>query len=151
VMHASQDFYAHSNWSDVESPVPGTVGNPPGLGNTAPAQWVHAGSDVGFPEGLISGCFDGIPEFAFCVGRVRHQVLNKDTGPIDVETGAIGEGQTKRARGNDNFKRAVDVAVADTKIQWKLLEAGLLEAYGPASSALMICALKWDDPAETCP
>lgn len=153
VMHASQDFYSHTNWSDEASlsPAPGTPKNPPGLGNKAPSQWVHTGSGVDFPEGLISGCFNGIPEFAFCHGRVRHQSINKDKGEIDVVTGAIGAGKTARAKGNTNFKRAVDAAVADTKIQWELLEAGLLETYGPASSALMICALKQDDPAETCP
>lgn len=151
VIHASQDFYSHTNWSDAASPAPGTPKNPPGLGRSAPSQWVHTGSGVDFPDGLISGCFNGIPEFAHCRNRVRHQDLNKDKGAIDVETGAIGPGKTARAKGNDNFKRAVDVAIADTRIQWGLLEDGLLAAYGPASSALMICALKQDDPAKTCP
>lgn len=150
-LHAAQDFYAHSNWTD--EPVPGapSIQTPPGLAMTRPAEFIAPGGSAAVPTGLLSGCYDGFPEALFCDGRVRHDVLNKDTGPIDLATGTIGEGTTARAKGNDNFARAVRAAIADTEAKWAWFEAAAVTRYGPERGDRIICAIKTDNPALTCP
>jgi len=147
--HAAQDFYAHTNWTDM--PVDGRVSltNPTGLGKDVPAPWIDPRLNAPFPNGLISGCFDGVPERLFCRGRVRHAVLNKDTGPIDIKTGAIGAGTTERGRQKGNFARAVRTAIADTRDKWKYFEEQIVQKYGAARGRLIICTVRRDDPA-TC-
>lgn len=147
VLHASQDFYSHSNWADL--PKSGGTGteNPPGLGNSSPAPWISLRASVAFPAGLISGCYEGFPERFYCKGRVKHAVLNKDTGTIDP---SIGAGTTPRGESNGNFKRAVEAAVADSRDKWALLRERLEGRYGPQKSAKMICALTRDDPVKQC-
>lgn len=148
LLHASQDFYSHSNWADL--PAAGATGtdNPPGLGNTGPAPWISLrDGSVPFPAGLISGCYDGYPEMFYCSGRVKHGMLNKDTGTIDP---AIGVGTTPRGVVQGNFKRAVEAAVADSRDKWALLQERLEGRYGPAKAGKMICALTRDDPVKQC-
>ena len=148
LLHASQDFYSHSNWVDL--PAPGATGtdNPPGLGNTGPAPWISLrDGGVPFPAGLISGCYDGYPERFYCKGRVKHGALNKDTGTIDP---AIGVGTTPRGGVNGNFKRAVEAAVADSRDKWALLKERLEARYGAEKARKMTCALTKDDPVEQC-
>jgi hypothetical protein len=65
---------------------------------------------------LISGCF-GIPEKSSCTYggdklRAMHEYLNKDKGKIDPQ---IGKGTTERGEVNDNFKRSVEAAIADSR------------------------------------
>ncbi len=150
-MHAGQDFYSHTNWTDQPPTVPVTIENPPGLGNIAPAPWLNPRKGTAFPPGLISGCFVFKPESAFCPDRVRHAVLNKDEGPIDVATGAIGQGTTPRARGNDNFRRAVDAAIKDTQDKWTYFQERVVQQYGALRGNRMICAITNDDPVKSCP
>lgn len=147
VLHASQDFYSHSNW--VDRPRPGAVGldNPPGLGRTGPAPWISLRAATDFPAGLMSGCYQGFPEAAYCRGRVKHDVLNKDNGVIDPVTGA---GATRRGEVNGNFARAVEAAVADTGDKWTLLRDRLEGRYGPQKAGRMICALTRDQPTKQC-
>ncbi len=144
--HAAQDFYSHTNWTDVQ--VRGVIGskNPPGLGHNTPAPWLNPARRVKMPEGLISGCFGGVPEFAFCRGRVRHSVLNKDKGKIDVKSGSIGRGKTKRGKVNGNFSRAVKAAIKDTRAKWQYFESKLVQKYGSSRGKLMICLIRRDDP-----
>ncbi len=140
--HAAQDFYAHTNW--VDTPANGPIGldNPPGLGNSGPAPWLAPGNRSAPPAGLISGCFDGIPERLHCRGRVHHADLNKDTGPIDPLSGRAGTGTTTRGAVNGNFARAVAAAIADTRSKWAWFEARVVATYG--SGRAIVCAIRND-------
>lgn len=146
VLHAAQDFYSHSNWVDR----PGAPASPPGLGQDSPAPWLDLRSDPPFPQGLISGCFGGLPESAFCQDRVRHADLNKDNGPIDPASGQVGPGTTPRGAVEGNFERAVRAAAADSAGKWALLGERLVARYGPERGARMACALAMDDPVRDC-
>ncbi len=110
VLHAAQDFYAHSNWVD-QPDTSKTVGiaNPPGLSNSARAPWLDLRRNAPFPAGLMTGCFLGnLPDgVSGCAGRVTHFALNKDKGTIDPQ---IGAGTTSRGMVGGNFKRAVEAA-----------------------------------------
>ncbi len=142
--HAAQDFYAHTNW--VDEPAAGPVGltNPPGLGNSGPAPWLAPGNGAAPPAGLMSGCFDGIPERLHCKGHVRHADLNKDTGPIDPRTGKAGAGTSKRGSVDGNFARAVAAAVADTRAKWAYFEARVVATYGGVRGKAIVCAIRSD-------
>lgn len=146
-LHGAQDFYSHSNW--VDRPRPGSIGpgNPPGLGRSGPAPWISLRKATPFPAGLISGCYEGFPEAAFCKGRVKHEALNKDNGDIDP---AVGAGSSPRGGVNGNFQRAVEAAVADTSDKWTLLRERLEGRYGAEKAARMICALSKDQPVKQC-
>lgn len=151
LMHASQDFYAHTNWTDAKSSGGTSVTRPPALGNTRTARFILAGSTSRVPRGLISGCFKFLPESAFCKGRIKHDVLNKDKGPINVAKRTVGAGTTPRAIGNRNFQRAVNAAISDTRAQWRVFEKRVRAKYGTTHGNRMICAMKKDNPKKTCP
>jgi len=121
ILHAVQDFYAHSNWSGIENQTkPLSVENPIGLGNVGPSPWLALRDlNAPFPQGLISGCFDkksfqsekkGCKYGTQGKHRVRHLDLAKDTGKIDPD---IGHG---------NFERAVDQRVVILKTSGSTLE-----------------------------
>ena len=132
LLHASQDFYSHSNWVDTVA-APGTVANPPGLNNAIPAAWLTLTGPVApFPAGLITGCYDGFPESLYCGGRVKHAYLNKDT--------------TGTARGLPAYNLAMAVAAQDTAAKWDEFRQALAVAYGGARASKMICAIKSDTP-----
>lgn len=149
LMHASQDFYAHSNWTDVGNEDPSY---PRGLGQSGPAPWISLRGDADFPEGLMTGCF--VLAGNGCEGRVHHDVLNKDTGEdsIDFEAGVIPPGASPRSQGLGlgNFERAVRAAIADSEDKWRLLEERLIERYGAERGRLMMCAISRDDPEGDC-
>lgn len=156
LLHAAQDFYAHTNWTDREdSSLPVGPDNPPGLANDGVSPWIdlrRAASPV--PPGLISGCFELIPEDSHCnygdgnkLHRVKHMWLQKDEGKIDPDYGA---GKTDRGKINDNFKRAVEAAVLDSKDKWLTLREKLVSTYGETRGSKMICALTRDDPMDDC-
>ncbi|MBS0297351.1 MAG: CinY protein [Proteobacteria bacterium] len=150
VLHASQDFYSHSNW--VDRPASGgiTLSNPAGLGNSGRAPWLNLRQDVGFPDGLITGCFDTLSAASpskGCPGHVKHEDLNKDKGTIDP---SLGAGTTERGKINANFQRAVDAAIDDTRDKWATLRERLVSTYGAQKGNKMICALTHDNPAKTC-
>jgi hypothetical protein len=142
--HAAQDFYSHSNW--VDRPADGAIGlqNPPGLASDGRAPWLDPRGGAPFPQGLMSGCFQGVPENLFCSGRVRHEALEKDTGPIGAE-GATGPGTTARGAVNGNFQRAVAAAMADTRDKWIYFQERVHAAYGEARGARIVCAVRSDD------
>ena len=152
--HAAQDFYSHSNWTDA---VTGEVGpeNPQGLGHTGRAPWLDPRLDVALPEDLISGCYEGFPESAHCAYangrlRVRHAVLNKDTGPIDITDPAnprIGAGTTRRGAYGGNFERAVRAAIDDTRDKWAFFETQVVARYGPVRGARIVCVMRADNPS----
>jgi hypothetical protein len=159
LMHASEDFYSHSNWADqADASRPVGRDNPPGLGNTAPAPFLdmhHSTYDVTFPPGLITGCFVNLlvgSDQNGCPTRVPHEFLNKDKGTIDDASGnlALGAGTTQRGGVNNNFQNAVTVAIADTRLQWQTFQDLLSARYGAANAAKMVCAITHDDPTHTC-
>lgn len=146
-LHASQDFYAHTNWTDRAVAGAPNVDNPPGLGHAEPAAFINPAQRGAFPAGLISGCFAGLPERAFCRGRVRHAVLNKDNGMIHPGNGTIGQGKTTRGKVDGNFKRAVRAAIADTRAKWRFFEARVMAKYGRRKGRTIVCAIRRDDPS----
>jgi hypothetical protein len=141
--HAAQDFYSHTNWVDQPSDSPVGLENPPGLGNSGRAPWLDPRGRVPFPRGLISGCFQALPESLFCSGRIRHAALNKDTGPIGA-AGATGPGTTDRGAINGNFERAVAAAIDDTRDKWRYFGERVVAAYGEENGARIICAVQND-------
>lgn len=151
LLHASQDFYSHSNWADHAAPGLTALDNPEGLGHAGPAPWLDLRrTDPAFPAGLITGCFDKISLVSpakGCPGHVKHEDLNKDKGRIDP---AIGAGTTNRGKVDGNFASAVQAAIADTRDKWATLRERLVATYGPVRGARMICAITHDDPARTC-
>jgi len=153
-LHVSQDFYAHSNWTDA-APGGGTISDPPGLGHTEVSAWMAAEGAAAFPDGLMTGCWLGAPEYFHCGNlskspRVRHANLNKDDGEIGNGIDAIGQGATPRARGNDNFRRAATVAVLDTRGKWAWFHDRVLAVYGAARGERLLCLLQ-RDRRDLCP
>lgn len=147
LLHASEDFYSHSNWADkADSTKPVSTENPPGLGHHEPAPFISLRGQQPVPPGLISGCY-GTPEALFCKGRVMHEDLNKDQGTIDPE---ISAPKTHRGKIADNFKWAVQDAILDTRDKWALLQERLLARYGEKRGKAMICALRKDSPRTGC-
>jgi len=155
LLHASQDFYSHTNWVDApDANQPISVENPPGLGKTGRAPWLDLRSDSAFPAGLISGCFDKPPEDSHCnygpdksLHRIKHAVVNKDTGTIDP---VLGAGTTLRGRHDDKFAHAVSVAIDDTRDKWATFRERLNDTYGSTQGELMACAIRHDDPIKDC-
>lgn len=144
-LHASQDFYSHSNW--VDRAAPGATGprNPPGLGNEGRAPWLDPRVAAAFPAGLISGCYDGFPETFHCSGRVKHEALNKDNGPIGA-SGATGPGSSARGAINGNFERAVAAAIEDTRDKWAYFQERVIALHGDRDGRVIVCAVSRDDP-----
>lgn len=161
VLHAAQDFYAHSNWVDEADPSkPIGKDNPPGLGQRGPAPWLDLRvTEPEFPEGLISGCggidavTDGEGGCTSKTGRLRihHNMLNKDNGKISLNSGfSIGAGSTPRGRLNENFRHAVEAAIEDTTDKWVMFREMLIQRYGVEPGERMICVLTHDKPKEDC-
>jgi hypothetical protein len=157
ILHAAQDFYSHTNWTDAaDAKAPSSALNPPGLNKRGPAPYLDLRGGQQFPLGLVSGCFEAksaISEPKYCnygpnaAPRVKHLALNKDKGTIDPQ---IGAGTTDRGKINDNFRHAVEAAVADTKDKWATLKERLVAAYGADRAKKMICALTRDKPIKVC-
>ena len=150
-LHASQDFYSHSNWVDI--PEPGALGatNPPGLGQDGRAPWLDPRLAEGPPDGLISSCYEGPLETLRCnygggKQRIKHQFLNKDLGTIGASATAAGPGRTERGKVDRNFQRAVAAAVQDSRDKWQYFEERILAVYGSRRGTAMICAMRSDDP-----
>lgn len=147
-LHAAQDFYSHSNWSDQPGSSAISASNPPGLGQSGRAAWLDPRGGAPFPAGLISGCYEGFPERFYCrydgAARVRHTVLNKDAGPIGPE-GATGPGTTPRGEINGNFERAVAAAIDDTRDKWLYFQERVVAVYGEEAGARIICVVRSDD------
>ncbi len=161
-LHAVQDFYSHSNWSDEAAPGPITKANPRGLNRSGIATLlnIRLPAPRTAPEGLISGCF--IPEGpldkrgdAKCTVP-SHEDLNKDTGTIDPDRfGQAGDptftaARTARGRVGANFHKAVAGAVFDTRDKIRVFKERLIAAYGERNGALMFCAVTHDNPKATC-
>jgi hypothetical protein len=154
-LHASQDFYSHSNWSDIAANQPINQLNPPGIASSAISPWINPRLNPATPAAPITGCYNGFPESSHCNegpgGRVKHMTLNKDTGAINVATGTVGAGTTDRGKINDNFGRSVRLAIADTRDKWLYFE-DLVKAKYPGRAKRILCAIKQDNPSNSsCP
>ena len=152
ILHAAQDFYSHSNWTDQAGPGGISPNNVPGLNNRSNAPWLDFRRANPFPAGLITGCFElGVPPdfdgIRGCPNRATHYYLNKDKGQIDP---VLGAGTTPRGQINNNFANAVTAAIAETRDKWAYLQERLVAQYGARNGQLMICALTHDNAAKDC-
>jgi len=171
MLHAAQDFYSHSNWNDRPEPGAITSKNPPGLAGNGPAPWLAMPvSNTAFPNGLISGCYDGFPESSYCqeenadgeiIRRTKHADLNKDHGVVDPDPGTpdaksfpdvgpIGPGYSNRGKHNENFQNSVHAAILDSRRKLANFKSELENQYGADDAALIFCALIKDKPARNC-
>jgi len=162
VLHASQDFYSHSNWTDhVMLSGHETPRRPQGLGQIGPAPWISLRKPaVPLPVGLLTGCFALPSEAAGCVytgpggdklERLTHAYLNKDTGEIPVDRARpVGAGTTARGAVDGAFRRAVEAAVLDTEDKWRLFQERLVATYGAERGRRIACAIRSDDPVRAC-
>ena len=151
--HAAQDFYSHTNWTDRAANNSVGPSNPPGLGRSGRAPWLDPRLRKRMPPGLISGCFEGIPENRYCTYdggklRIRHKVLNKDKGLIDTRTGRAKVALSSRGKIRGNFSRAVEAAIADTSDKWAYFEERIKSTYGSRRARAIICAIKSDNPSD---
>jgi hypothetical protein len=142
-LHASQDFYSHSNWGDQAASGASATDNPPGLNNRGTAPWLDPTvSGAPFPDGLITGCYDGFPETANCnygffKTRVKHDYLNKD---------GVGK---DRAKINDNYNKVFNLAAQDTWNKWLYMESQIMATYPGGKGNAIICGLR-NDSAASC-
>lgn len=146
LLHASQDFYSHSNWVDQAAPGAVTLNNPPGLNNPGRAAWLNLRADQSFPAGLITGCFDTksiVSPDSGCPNRVKHEYLNKDKGQIDP---SICCGTTPRGKVANNFQKAVNGAISDSQDKLNTFRERLIDRYGLVKANLMMCAISHDNP-----
>ncbi len=171
MLHAVQDFYSHSNWTDIADTASTTSpDNPPGLSKNAPAPWLHMPNSTDpFPDGLITGCYEGVFESRNCKykdaagqrhHRVKHMFLNKDKGVVDPDAdndateypgiGLIGPGKAGRGAINNNFERSVSAAVLDTRSKLAEFKRVLELQHGDEKATLMFCALTRDAPLVDC-
>ncbi|MFM8821566.1 MAG: hypothetical protein ACKOD3_13695 [Phenylobacterium sp.] len=139
-LHAAQDFYSHTNWTDV--PIPAdrvSLHTPQGLGGSGPIPWMAPGDRAPPPAGLMSGCFTFFPEPLFCQGRTRHADMNKDrrAGP---ETPPVGA--TPRGAVDGNFLRAFDAATGETARIWGEVQSRLISVYGETRGRAMACIIR---------
>lgn len=153
--HASQDFYAYSNWVDRPASKPVSAKNPPGLGQSGRAKWLDPRLKEEFPQGLISGCPGDLRLLGVTVGceygafppvlgkiRILRDDLAKSRGPIGRGTG--GTGTTPRGAINGNFSRAVTAAVDDTADKWAYFRERVLATYGRTKGTTIMCILEKD-------
>ncbi len=146
--HTTQDFYAHTNWVDAVRAGPVSLADPQGLGQTGPAPWLVPDAASDMPDGLISGCWEGMVTGLRCRGRIDHGALNKDTGAIDMAAmpPAIGDGTTRRSR-DGAFRLAVEAARDDTLTKWTWFQEQVVVAYGQARGAQILCLIVNDAPS----
>jgi hypothetical protein len=150
VLHATEDFYSHSNWADVSNPnQPIGITNPPGLGHrNLPAYWDLRHASAALPDpNLATGCYPT----SKCAGRITHdEGLNKDKELINVTTGLVSDPISPRARIADNAQRAVNDAIGEARRQWAILRFELVKHYGLEHGGKMICALTSDSADRSC-
>lgn len=124
VLHAAEDFYAHSNW--IETHDPGVIANFSDPGVTRPAGWVSGTYDNPGDTGPNAGA-------GHCpVGTLPHSLLNKD-GP-----GGLG--------GDEAF---LDATLAVTLELRKLIAAIRTESPSRADSALGKLGFLVPEPSPT--
>lgn len=150
VLHAAEDFYSHSNWSDHSDPKqPISLTNPPGLAHRSIADfWDLRQPSAPLPdEQLATGCY---PNSA-CTGRITHDDgLNKDKEYIDTGTGLVSEIGTRRAAVDHNAQWAVTLAIDEARRQWAIFRDALVTEFGVDKGGKIICALTSDHSIRDC-
>jgi hypothetical protein len=150
VLHATEDFYSHSNWADLPNPnEPISITNPPGLGHRdLPAYWDLRQDSAKVPDPrLATGCFPT----SHCKGRITHdEGLNKDKELINTTTGLVTDPTTPRGKIGDNAQRAVNDAINEARRQWAIFRWELVKRYGDVDGGKMICALTSDSADKSC-
>lgn len=152
-LHGAQDFYSHSNWTDEADDNAISPANPPGLGLSAPSPLLNLNQIGGpptneIPKDFSTGCFVAV--FECSSAHIGHEEMNKDNGHIDAATGVTSNPKTPRGQVKNNFDRAVQGAIAETKRQWNDFKSSLNEKYGKQRGTLMACAITHDHPATEC-
>jgi len=107
--------------------------------------------DCGFRFRVRHG---GIPVL---VSSKTDKGLNKDSGRW-VNGTTPGRGETYRGKidvtiggqVHNNFADAVNVAIADTRLQWRRFAAALVRTYGAVRAAEMMCMLTQANPNNYC-
>jgi hypothetical protein len=150
VLHATEDFYSHSNWADLSNPnQPISITNAPGLGHRdLPAYWDLRKTSAALPDPrLATGCYPT----SKCASRITHdEGLNKDRELINMTTGFVSDPTTRRGQIADNAQRAVNDAIGEARRQWAILRAELVARYSPERGGKMICALTSDSANRSC-
>jgi hypothetical protein len=174
-LHGGEDFYAHSNWTDVAYP-PYSALNPPGLGLSGPARPLlllstpEASPVAATPPDFTTECYNVIDRpqgFGACSGRATHATMTKDEGKIDAHghatdpTNARGCGPMSDHSAQDkcglptstngNFVAAVAGAQAEVAKQWQDFRAELQARYGQRRADLIACVITSDNPLTACP
>ena len=153
-LHAVEDFYSHSNYTDTSSS-PFSIQNPPGLEMTGPSPFLAKIPRTNFENNLATGCYpDGDCEKA---GRATHGTINKDRAMINPRSGYVtpktnmpADYMTPRGGQSNNEQNAVRVAILDVKRQWENLQARIIEREGTLRGNMIICALSQDEANKVC-
>lgn len=165
MLHTAQDFYAHSNWTDVaDSSQPISINNPPGLGRTAPSPLLdlRGTSLPEIPLDFTTGYYKGVDPLDHCPGtnnRVTHACLNKDDEFITARAGGtdatslnnqstvmVTDPLTRRGQVGNNAYDAVTGAIVETRHQWEEFRQEIIARYGDRTGKLLINALTQDVP-----
>jgi hypothetical protein len=162
ILHATTDFYAHTNYADKANPImPVGIENPPGL-NQAPTPaplletyslWQYrktlsdpngaqadqtmkdkiGKSEGRFPADLTSGCWVYSDEEY--QRKCANRILESSTMQKDNST------DNRSLAAKNNFENAFNTAAADVRRQWETLKSALNETYGSEKARFMIDAI----------
>lgn len=158
-LHAIEDFFSHSNFTDQSPAGPFSAQNPPGVGGSAPlAYWdLTQKTAPAIPSNALStGCFPDSKCEAD--GRTNHETLNKDKGQINSPTGNTGSTfllngsasapKTVRGQQDGNFRNAVTAAIRQVRATWQQLQVLIKNKEGESRGKKIICAIASDTPNE---
>jgi hypothetical protein len=163
LLHATTDFYAHTNYADKANPSqPLGIHNPPGLNlspqpaplleiyslwkynNTLNTQDVTKADQAlksmieqstnRFPAKLTSGCW------VYSDEEYDSKCDNRIMENKDMQKDVVTDGRSIAAE--HNFDNAFRTAVADVSRQWGTLEQALKDKYGDEKATLMIDAIR---------
>ncbi|WDD94125.1 hypothetical protein Bsp3421_004235 [Burkholderia sp. FERM BP-3421] len=162
ILHATTDFYAHTNYADKANPaMPIGITNPPGL-DLAPTpaplleiyslwQYRNTFSDPNgaqadqalkekinsskdrLPADLASGCW------VYGDEEYQSKCFNRIRESEDMQKDSQGDNRSLASP--NNFKNAFNTAAADSRRQWELLKKALTEKYGLEKARLMADAI----------
>lgn len=155
-LHTIQDFYSHSNYSDLNDTFPLSFNNPPGIGaDSLPELWNlqrTVATPALLPDNKLSvGCYPA----SSCTKRTTHDVLNKDRGKINTYNGNVSEiyadmspRGTINVGGLSNSQRAINMAIKQTRAAWQDLQYLIIQKEGVERGAKIICAIASDNPKQ---
>ena len=156
-LHVVQDFYSHSNYADYTDLFPYNWRNPVGLlSSSTPELWDFRKDYSSLPlpnEALSTGCYPDDNCYIYNQ-RTPHLLLNKDKAMIDPLTGNVTDPRGFRGgitfNGIPNEKRAVDMAIRQTRAAWMDLQAIIIKKEGQERGRKIICAIASDNPNRDC-